>query len=144
MFLNDPSSVVLVSFVSTGKTPSLPLMPTQKLPAVSKVCLAVRTRKSLVLSGTSWSWLPGKSFFSTSVRGNDGWYYVLGDFAEMVHPVVDSVQLTIKRIGSDTEENITVGVVPYWAVSSWFAGLGTLSLEIQQKRRLQPTEWLPK
>ncbi|KAF9451943.1 hypothetical protein P691DRAFT_284919 [Macrolepiota fuliginosa MF-IS2] len=48
------------------------------------------------------------AFFSSVGRGLDGWNYVLGEFAEKVHPIVDSVRLTIKRVGSDIEETITV------------------------------------
>lgn len=51
-------------------------------------------------------------FFSSSVRRPDGWSYILGEFAEKVHPTVDSVQLTIKRVGSDIEETITVSLGP--------------------------------
>lgn len=50
-------------------------------------------------------------FFSTAIRRYEGWGYRLGDFAEHTLPLVDSVDLTIRRVGSNYEEYITVSMV---------------------------------
>ncbi|KAG6866095.1 hypothetical protein C0991_008847 [Blastosporella zonata] len=50
------------------------------------------------------------SFFASYHRGPEGWEYAMGNFAQQVHPLVDSVSLTIKRVNSSTTDQI---VLPY-------------------------------
>ncbi|KAK7005599.1 hypothetical protein R3P38DRAFT_3326167 [Favolaschia claudopus] len=52
------------------------------------------------------------SFFSSYSRGAKGWSYVMGNFAQLVHPLTDSVQMTIQRPNSSTVEQVTL---PYRA-----------------------------
>nr|GAT56785.1 predicted protein [Mycena chlorophos] len=48
------------------------------------------------------------SFFSSYSRGGDGWSYIMGNFALQVHPLVDSVDLTIQRVNSSIAEQVTI------------------------------------
>ncbi|KAF9813253.1 hypothetical protein IEO21_05688 [Rhodonia placenta] len=48
------------------------------------------------------------SFFSSYRRADDGWVYMMGNFAQQSLPLVDSVNLTIRRQDSDESENITL------------------------------------
>ncbi|KAF8345916.1 hypothetical protein F5887DRAFT_1061550 [Amanita rubescens] len=50
------------------------------------------------------------AFFSSYRRGPGEWSYVMGNFASMAHPLVDSVKLTIQR--SNFTQNDTF-VIPY-------------------------------
>ncbi|KAG6872814.1 hypothetical protein C0995_006413 [Termitomyces sp. Mi166 len=50
------------------------------------------------------------SFFASYHRGPKGWEYVMGNFAQQVHPLVDSVSLAIQRINSSTVDHF---VLPY-------------------------------
>ncbi|KAG6891044.1 hypothetical protein C0992_010706 [Termitomyces sp. T32_za158] len=50
------------------------------------------------------------SFFASYHRGPNGWEYTMGNFAQQVHPLVDSVSLTIQRINSSTVDHV---VLPY-------------------------------
>ncbi|KAF9051220.1 hypothetical protein BDZ89DRAFT_1154116 [Hymenopellis radicata] len=51
------------------------------------------------------------SFFSSYHRGRDGWEYVMGNFAQHVHPLVDEVHLAIQRVNSSGE--IDIFSLPY-------------------------------
>ncbi|KAF5393296.1 hypothetical protein D9757_000663 [Collybiopsis confluens] len=48
------------------------------------------------------------SFFSSYYRGQSGWLYQMGNFAQQVHPLTDAVQLTIKRVNSSSIDIITL------------------------------------
>ncbi|KAF7315578.1 hypothetical protein MIND_00073200 [Mycena indigotica] len=48
------------------------------------------------------------SFFSSYSRGASGWSYIMGNFAQQVHPLTDSVDLTIQRVNSSQVEHITL------------------------------------
>ncbi|KNZ75430.1 hypothetical protein J132_02763 [Termitomyces sp. J132] len=48
------------------------------------------------------------SFFASYHRGPKGWEYAMGNFAQQVHPLVDSVSLTIKRINSSTVDRFSL------------------------------------
>ncbi|KAL0068883.1 hypothetical protein AAF712_004214 [Marasmius tenuissimus] len=50
------------------------------------------------------------SFFSSYYRGDKGWMYAMGNFAQQIHPLKDDVTLTIRRVGSRT---IDVVKIPY-------------------------------
>ncbi|KAJ8077341.1 hypothetical protein PM082_001771 [Marasmius tenuissimus] len=50
------------------------------------------------------------SFFSSYYRGDKGWMYTMGNFAQQIHPLKDDVTLTIRRVGSRT---IDVVKIPY-------------------------------
>ncbi|KAF8806425.1 hypothetical protein BYT27DRAFT_7233838 [Phlegmacium glaucopus] len=50
------------------------------------------------------------SFFSSYTRGPDGWNYAMGNFAQQVHPLIDSVELTVRRVDSTA---IDVFSLPY-------------------------------
>ncbi|KZT01062.1 uncharacterized protein LAESUDRAFT_816144 [Laetiporus sulphureus 93-53] len=50
------------------------------------------------------------SFFSSYNRAETGWVYVMGNFAQQSLPLIDSVILTIQRLGSDKNDTI---VLPY-------------------------------
>lgn len=75
------------------------------------------------------------AFFSSSTRGTTDWHYVLGDFAELVHPVVDSISLTIQRVGSISEETITVPYRSKFNRQEHFTGLSDY-----QKKFCTPTK----
>ncbi|KAG6813617.1 hypothetical protein H0H92_009234 [Tricholoma furcatifolium] len=51
-----------------------------------------------------------QSFATRQNSGPKGWEYAMGNFAQQVHPLVDSVSLTIQRIGSTTTDHF---VLPY-------------------------------
>lgn len=61
--------------------------------------------------GTTLTYAASRRFFSSAILGHEDWKYRLGDFAEKTLPIVDSVDLTIQRAGTDVEENITVSVI---------------------------------
>ncbi|KAG6832421.1 hypothetical protein H0H87_001581 [Tephrocybe sp. NHM501043] len=48
------------------------------------------------------------SFFASYHRGPKGWDYAMGNFAQQVHPLVDSVSLTVQRINSNTTDTFTL------------------------------------
>ncbi|KAK7472784.1 hypothetical protein VKT23_000891 [Stygiomarasmius scandens] len=50
------------------------------------------------------------SFFSSYYRGDKGWLYNMGNFAQQIHPLTDSVELTIMRNNSG---EIDVVTLPY-------------------------------
>ncbi|KAK1224601.1 hypothetical protein PQX77_012496 [Marasmius sp. AFHP31] len=50
------------------------------------------------------------SFFSSYYRGDKGWMYAMGNFAQQIHPLKDDVTLTIRRVNSRT---IDVVKIPY-------------------------------
>ncbi|KAG2015627.1 hypothetical protein CC2G_008882 [Coprinopsis cinerea AmutBmut pab1-1] len=52
------------------------------------------------------------SFFSSYRRGAGGWEYNLGNFATHVHPLVDSVELTVVLTNQPDTNNITFSI-PY-------------------------------
>ena len=56
----------------------------------------------------------GRRFFASYNRGESGWTYSLGQFAQMSLPLADSATLTIVRNGSFVPEIITVSAPP-WA-----------------------------
>ncbi|KAG7098678.1 hypothetical protein E1B28_000592 [Marasmius oreades] len=48
------------------------------------------------------------SFFSSYSRGDKGWLYTMGNFAQQVHPLTDEVTLTIRRVNRRTIDVITL------------------------------------
>ncbi|TFK44792.1 hypothetical protein BDQ12DRAFT_673584 [Crucibulum laeve] len=48
------------------------------------------------------------SFFATYYRGPDNWQYSMGNFAQLVHPLVDSVDLTIQLVGGVVNHTLTL------------------------------------
>ncbi|KAK0461182.1 uncharacterized protein EV420DRAFT_1530760 [Desarmillaria tabescens] len=48
------------------------------------------------------------SFFASYHRGRDGWEYVMGNFAQQTHPLVDAVELTIQRVNSTSIDTVTI------------------------------------
>ncbi|KAJ7096224.1 hypothetical protein C8R44DRAFT_812463 [Mycena epipterygia] len=48
------------------------------------------------------------SFFSSYSRGADSWAYIMGNFAQQIHPLNDFVDLTIQRINSTRIETISI------------------------------------
>ncbi|KAJ7770130.1 hypothetical protein DFH07DRAFT_768685 [Mycena maculata] len=48
------------------------------------------------------------SFFSSYSRGAKSWAYIMGNFAQQIHPLTDSVELTIQRINSSLVETISI------------------------------------
>ncbi|KAF8210375.1 hypothetical protein K438DRAFT_2011782 [Mycena galopus ATCC 62051] len=48
------------------------------------------------------------SFFSSYSRGAKGWTYIMGNFAQQVHPLNDFVELTIQRVNSSAIEQVTI------------------------------------
>lgn len=50
------------------------------------------------------------SFFASYHRGPKGWEYTMGNFAQQVHPLVDTVSLTIQRINSSTVDHFVVSM----------------------------------
>ncbi|KAF7361810.1 hypothetical protein MVEN_00525200 [Mycena venus] len=48
------------------------------------------------------------SFFSSYSRGAKSWSYVMGNFAQQIHPLDDFVELTIQRINSSVVEQVTI------------------------------------
>ncbi|KAE9411367.1 hypothetical protein BT96DRAFT_1011195 [Gymnopus androsaceus JB14] len=48
------------------------------------------------------------SFFSSYYRGDSGWLYQMGNFAQQVHPLTDAVKLAIRRINSTSIDTITL------------------------------------
>ncbi|KAF9263255.1 hypothetical protein L218DRAFT_902191 [Marasmius fiardii PR-910] len=48
------------------------------------------------------------SFFSSYSRGDKGWLYSMGNFAQQVHPLIDAVTLTIRRVNSRTIDVVTL------------------------------------
>ncbi|PBK91572.1 hypothetical protein ARMGADRAFT_1054240 [Armillaria gallica] len=48
------------------------------------------------------------SFFASYHRGRDGWEYVMGNFAQQTHPLVDAVELTIQRVNSTSIDIVTI------------------------------------
>jgi len=48
------------------------------------------------------------SFFSSYSRGAKSWTYIMGNFAQLVHPLNDSVELTIQRVNSSVIEQVTI------------------------------------
>ncbi|KIY66871.1 hypothetical protein CYLTODRAFT_423021 [Cylindrobasidium torrendii FP15055 ss-10] len=51
------------------------------------------------------------AFFSSYHRGSGGWEYVMGNFAQHVHPLVDGVELVVQRL--DGEGAIDIVSLPY-------------------------------
>ncbi|KAI3618701.1 hypothetical protein WG66_016461 [Moniliophthora roreri] len=47
-------------------------------------------------------------FFSSYSRGNKGWNYAMGNFAQKVHPLTDQVTLTVRRSRSHTIDIVTL------------------------------------
>ncbi|KAJ6625541.1 hypothetical protein B0H10DRAFT_1782971 [Mycena sp. CBHHK59/15] len=48
------------------------------------------------------------SFFSSYSRGSKSWAYIMGNFAQQVHPLTDAVELTIQWINSSQIETISI------------------------------------
>ncbi|PPQ97377.1 hypothetical protein CVT26_006611 [Gymnopilus dilepis] len=48
------------------------------------------------------------SFFASYIRGSDGWQYSMGNFALKAHPIVDSVELTVQRVNSSSNDTFTI------------------------------------
>ncbi|KAK0485881.1 hypothetical protein IW261DRAFT_1452570 [Armillaria novae-zelandiae] len=48
------------------------------------------------------------SFFASYHRGRDAWEYVMGNFAQQTHPLVDAVELTIQRVNSTYIDTVTI------------------------------------
>ncbi|KAF8897024.1 hypothetical protein CPB84DRAFT_1681804 [Gymnopilus junonius] len=48
------------------------------------------------------------SFFASYLRGPDGWQYSMGNFALKAHPLVDSVELTVQRMNSTTNDTFSI------------------------------------
>ncbi|KAK0212757.1 hypothetical protein DFS33DRAFT_1249679 [Desarmillaria ectypa] len=48
------------------------------------------------------------SFFASYHRGRDGWEYMMGNFAQQTHPLVDAVELTIQRANSTSIDTVTI------------------------------------
>ncbi|KAJ6593998.1 hypothetical protein B0H19DRAFT_1225277 [Mycena capillaripes] len=48
------------------------------------------------------------SFFSSYSRGPRGWTYIMGNFAQQIHPLNDLVELTIQRINSSSIERVSI------------------------------------
>ncbi|CAA7259117.1 unnamed protein product [Cyclocybe aegerita] len=48
------------------------------------------------------------SFFASYSRGAAGWSYTMGNFAQQVHPLSDSVELTVQRANSTTNDTFTL------------------------------------
>ncbi|RDB24235.1 Peptidase S41 family protein ustP [Hypsizygus marmoreus] len=46
------------------------------------------------------------SFFSSYYRGPEHWLYSMGNFAQQVHPLIDSVRMTIQRVNSTSNDTI--------------------------------------
>ncbi|EEB91861.1 hypothetical protein MPER_09715, partial [Moniliophthora perniciosa FA553] len=47
-------------------------------------------------------------FFSSYSRGDKGWNYTMGNFAQKVHPLTDEVTLTVRRTRSRTIDIVTL------------------------------------
>ncbi|KAJ7188135.1 hypothetical protein C8R46DRAFT_1157283 [Mycena filopes] len=48
------------------------------------------------------------AFFSSYSRGAKGWSYIMGNFAQQIHPLNDFVELTIQRINSSSTDKFTI------------------------------------
>ncbi|KAJ7072240.1 hypothetical protein C8F01DRAFT_1044732 [Mycena amicta] len=48
------------------------------------------------------------SFFSSYSRGASGWAYIMGNFAQQVHPLTDAVDLIVQRVNSSLVEQVTI------------------------------------
>ncbi|KAJ7346724.1 hypothetical protein DFH08DRAFT_914726 [Mycena albidolilacea] len=48
------------------------------------------------------------SFFSSYSRGAKGWTYIMGNFAQQIHPLSDFVELTIQRVNSSVLDQLTI------------------------------------
>ncbi|KAK2463208.1 hypothetical protein APHAL10511_004863 [Amanita phalloides] len=48
------------------------------------------------------------AFFSSYRRGPGEWSYVMGSFASMAHPLIDSVELTVQRVGYTQNDTFTI------------------------------------
>ena len=49
-----------------------------------------------------------RRFFSSYNRGETGWSYLMGSFAQQSLPLTDSVTLRIQRVNSTRVESVTV------------------------------------
>ncbi|KAF8633353.1 hypothetical protein AX17_004525 [Amanita inopinata Kibby_2008] len=68
----------------------------------------VVNRNTLVTGGYQAFGTRQNSFFSSYTRGHDGWAYIMGNFAQMAHPLVNSVELTIQRADSAVNDTFTI------------------------------------
>ncbi|KIL66287.1 hypothetical protein M378DRAFT_186093 [Amanita muscaria Koide BX008] len=48
------------------------------------------------------------AFFASYQRGANDWSYLMGNFAAMAHPLVDSVELTVQRVNYDSNDTFTM------------------------------------
>ncbi|KAJ7497391.1 hypothetical protein FB451DRAFT_1018980 [Mycena latifolia] len=48
------------------------------------------------------------SFFSSYSRGSKSWAYIMGNFAQQIHPLNDFAEITIQRINSSLIETISI------------------------------------
>lgn len=48
------------------------------------------------------------AFFASYQRGANDWSYLMGNFAAMAHPLVDSVELTVQRVNYDSNDTFTI------------------------------------
>lgn len=51
------------------------------------------------------------SFFAGYQRGQSGWNYIMGDFAQMALPLTDFAQLTVQRVNSSEIDSFVVSRV---------------------------------
>ncbi|KAL0578755.1 hypothetical protein V5O48_003253 [Marasmius crinis-equi] len=83
------------------------------------------------------------SFFSTYYRGDKGWMYSMGNFAQQIHPLKDEVTLTIRRVNSRTIDVVTLPYrsrlgssaknftdMPSWRARNCIATPGTNGVDI--------------